>query len=57
MVLKILNIPLVLFGILHRIEGAQVPALVRVGINFPGVNAVLTRFQFPDHSRLMFTIL
>lgn len=44
MMLEILNFPFVLFGIVERIESAQIPAFMRFRVNLPGVDAVFTRF-------------
>jgi len=42
--LKVLDLPLVLFGCLEAIESAKVPTLVRFRILFAGVDAKLSRF-------------
>ena len=50
--LKILYFPFVFFCVIHRIERTQISAFMRIRINFPGVDPILSRFQFPYHSLL-----
>lgn len=44
MALKILNFLLVLLCGFFRVKSAEVPAFMRFGIYFPGIDAVLARF-------------
>ena len=48
--LKILNGPLVFLCGFEGIECSEVAAAVRLGVGLPGVDAVLSRFQFAYHN-------
>ncbi len=41
--LEILYFPLVLFGSIERVEGAEVAALMGLGVRIAGIDAVLAR--------------
>jgi hypothetical protein len=49
--LEILNGALMLFGGRTRAERPQISAFAGLGVHFPGVQAVFTRFQFPNHAK------
>lgn len=50
MVFEVLYLPLVLSGGFEGVEGAEVLAFVRPGVYFPGIDAVLSGFQFSYHN-------
>ena len=49
--LEELHRALVFFGCLARAERAQISTLAGLGVGFPGVETVVTGFEFPDHTR------
>jgi hypothetical protein len=42
---------LMLFGRFARAERTQISALTGLGVGFPGVETVVSGFEFPDHIR------
>lgn len=49
LMLKVLYLPFMFFGLLHRVKSSQVPSLSSLWINFAGIDPELPRFKFAYH--------